>query len=169
MFLKAVKLINNSITACRMTLLIPEKLYTQILEHVPIPCIDFVLYHQGKVLLTYRTEEPAKGLWWIQGGRIFKHENFSETLQRLAQREIGSEIKVLRQIGAYEFHSEKAKAGVTTGTHDVAIVFLAVPINDHFAISLDKTHSQHRWIDRIEEGLHPYIKQALKDSGVFGR
>jgi|SRR3989344_521871 len=150
-----------------MTSLIPEDLYRQIREHVPIPCLDFVLFHKGKVLLTYRTQEPAKGQWWVQGGRIFKHETFAQALQRLAKREIGSEIKVIKQIGAYEFHSEQANFGGKTGTHDVAVIFLAVPLDENFTISLDETHSKFKWVDHIEESLHPYVKTALKDSGVF--
>ena len=149
--------------------IIPEELYTQIRENMPVPCVDFVLYHKGKVLLTYRTQEPAKGQWWVQGGRIFKHETFAQALQRLAKREIGSEIKVIKQIGAYEFHSDKANFEVKTGTHDVVVVFLAVPANDNFMVSMDETHSQYKWIDRIEEGLHSYVKEVIKDSDVFGK
>lgn len=149
--------------------MIPQKLYSKIREHMPIPCMDFVLYHKGKVLLTLRTQEPAKGQWWVQGGRIFKHETFAQALQRLAKREIGYEIKVIRQIGAYEFHSDAANFDVKTGTHDVAVVYLAVPKDKNFSISLDETHSKYRWTDRIENDLQPYVKEVLKDSGVFER
>lgn len=151
-----------------MASLIPEKLYKNILEHMPIPCIDFVLYHKGKVLLTYRTQEPEKGQGWIQGGRIFKHETFDEALQRLAKREIGSEVKIIRKMGAYEYHSKtRAAFGVTTGTHAVVAVYLVKPIDDNFQVSMDETHSKYKWIDKIEEDLQPYVKEVIKDSGVF--
>lgn len=150
-----------------MSSLIPEKLYAQIRENMPIPCMDFVLYHKGKVLLTQRTQEPAKGQWWVQGGRIFKHETFAQALQRLAKREIGSEIKIIRQIGAYEFHSDAANFDVKTGTHDVAVVYLAAPKDENVFISLDETHSKFKWVEEIDTDLHPYVKSVLKDSGVF--
>ncbi len=134
---------------------------------MPIPCMDFVLYHKGKVLLTLRTQEPAKGQWWVQGGRIFKHETFPRALQRLAKREIGSEINIIRQIGAYEFHSDAANFDVKSGTHDVAVVYLAVPKDKNFSISLDETHSKFKWVDHIDPSLHPYVKSVLEDSGVF--
>src|SRR3989338_81614 len=113
-----------------MSSIIPEKLYSQILEYMPIACIDFVLYHKGKVLLTYRTQEPEKGQWWVQGGRIFKHEKLEEALQRLAKREIGSEVKIIRKMGSYEYHSVKAAFGVKTGTHAVVVVYLVKPVDD---------------------------------------
>jgi len=153
-----------------MSSIIPEKLYSQILEYMPIACIDFVLYHKGKVLLTYRTQEPEKGQWWVQGGRIFKHELLEEALQRLAKREIGSEIKIIRKMGAYEYHSHtKAAFGVKTGTHAVVVVYLVKPLKNDFAISMDETHSKYKWIDHVEEDLQPYVKEVLKDSGVFGK
>ena len=147
--------------------MIPTKLYAEILENMPIPCIDFVLHHQGKVLLTYRTQEPAKDQWCVQGGRIFKHETLLEALQRLAKREVGSEVKVIKQIGGYEFHSKQANFGVQSGTHAVVVVYLVEPIKSNFAISLDETHSKYKWIDRIEDDLDPYVKTVLRDSKMF--
>ncbi len=152
-----------------MASLIPKELYSQILEHMPIPCIDFVLYHQGKVLLTYRTQEPAKDQWWVQGGRIFKHETLPEALQRLAKREIGSGVKIIRKLGAYEYHSDKANFGVKTGTHAVVVVYLVEPLNDDFTVFMDETHSKYRWIDQIEDDLDNYVKELIRDSGVFER
>ena len=147
---------------------IPSDLYSQILEHMPIPCIDFVLCHKGKVLLTYRTQEPAKGQWWVQGGRVFKHESLHDAVQILAKREIGSEVEIIKQIGGYEYHSDKAAFGVKNGTHAFVIVYLAKPSNDNFYVSMDKTHSKYKWIDKIEGDLDPYVKKVIKDSGVFG-
>lgn len=147
--------------------MIPEKLYSQIIENMPILCIDFVLYHKGKALLTYRTQEPAKGEWWVQGGRVFKNETLSQALQRLAKREMGSEVKVIKKMYLYEYNSDKAKSGVKTGTHTVAVGYLVKPANDNFTVSMDETHSEFKWIDRIDESLHPYVKEMLKDSGVF--
>jgi len=153
-----------------MTSPIPEKLYKEILEHMPIPCIDLVLYHKGKVLLTYRMQEPEKGQWWVQGGRIFKHEKLEEALQRLAKREVGSEVKIIRKMGGYEYHSKtKAAFGVKTGTHAVVVVYLVKPVDDDFEVSMDETHSKYKWIDRIEDDLQPYVKEVLKDAGVFGK
>lgn len=150
-----------------MASLIPEKLYKQILEHLPIPCIDFVLYHKGKVLLTYRTQEPAKNQWWVQGGRIFKHEKLEEALQRLAKREIGSEVEIIKKLGAYEYHSDKANFGIKSGTHAVVVVYLVRPVDDNFTVAMDGTHSKYKWIDQIEKDLDQYVKQVIRDSGVF--
>jgi len=150
-----------------MSSFIPEKLYKEILEHMPIPCIDFVFYHKGKVLLTYRTQEPEKGRWWVQGGRIFKHETLEEALQRIAKREIGSEVKIIRKMGGYEYHSDKANFGVNSGTHCIVVVYLVKPLKDNFEVFMDETHSNYKWINYIEDDLDPYVKEVIQDSGVF--
>lgn len=143
---------------------IPEPLFRQIRESVPMICIDFICAHNGKVLLTYRTEEPKKGQWWIQGGRLQKNESLIAGLQRLALREIGTPVKILKQIGVYEFFSGSTLS-ITSGIHDVAVCYL-VTVDDTLSIKLDATHSQYRWIDSIEEDLDPYVKRALKDAGL---
>ncbi|MEK6920941.1 MAG: NUDIX domain-containing protein [Nanoarchaeota archaeon] len=142
---------------------IPDPLFKQIRESVPMVCIDFVCVQNGKVLLTYRTEEPKKGQWWIQGGRLQKNETLAQGLQRLAQREIGTTVKIVRQIGAYEFFSDAAS--IPSGIHDVAVCYLVSP--ETTSIKLDSTQSQHRWIEIIEETLDPYVKKVLDDAGIW--
>lgn len=148
---------------------IPDTLYTQILEYMPIPCVDFVLVQNGKVLLTYRIEEPAKDQWWIQGGRVYKNERLEAAVFRLAAREIGTRnIRIIRMCGTYEFFSDIASfKEVTSGIHDIAIVYVVEPLEQDFQPTLDKTHNQFRWIDHIESDLDPYVRRALEDSGVF--
>lgn len=148
---------------------IPDDLYKQILEHMPILCVDFILVQNGKVLLTYRTEEPAKNKWWIQGGRVYKNERLKDAIYRLAAREIGTrDIRIIKMCGTYEFFSDIAPfKEVTSGIHDIAIVYVVEPLEQNFQPTLDKTHKQFRWIDYIENDLDPYVKRALEDSGVF--
>ena len=145
---------------------IPSELYRQILEYLPILCVDLVFFHQGKVLLTYRNDEPAKGKWWIQGGRVFKGETLQEALQRKAQAEVGCLIQVIRQIGIYDFRSPVGPFPLKTGVHDVAIVYLVEPAGVS-EVRLNRDHSNFRWITSIEGDLDPYVQQILKDAKVW--
>ncbi len=136
---------------------------------MPICCVDVVLVHHSKVLLTYRNDEPAKGQWWVQGGRVFKGEKLIEAVQRKAREEIGIELKILRQLGVYEFFDAKGPfPDLKTGVHDIAVCYLAELADPNAQILMqDGTHTQWRWADHIEEGLHPYVKAVLKDANVF--
>lgn len=57
---------------------LPTELYQQVVELLPILCIDLAVERpsDGKFLLVKRGAEPAKGLWWVPGGRIFKGASF---------------------------------------------------------------------------------------------
>jgi colanic acid biosynthesis protein WcaH len=148
--------------------MIPTQLYQQILEHMPIVCMDFVLMHNGKVLLTYRDNEPAKNQWWIQGGRVLKNETLIDAVHRKAKQEIGISVKIIKKIGAYEFFDENSNLPeVKTGVHSLAACFLVMPCNEDDKIKFDTQHSKLKWIDHVEEDLHQYVKDVLSDSKVF--
>ena len=34
-------------------------------------------------------------------------------------------------------------------------------------VKLDKQHRDYRWINTMEEGLHPYLAEMIKNSGLF--
>ena len=147
---------------------IPSELYKQIMENVPICCIDFVVLHQGKVLLTFRNDEPAKGKWWIQGGRLLKNERIEDAVRRKAREEIGVDVKLVRRTGTYEYFCRRGHfPDFATGVHDIAICYLVEPASTNF--NLDSAHSQYRWIDHIEKDLDPYVQNVLGDARVFGK
>ena len=148
--------------------MIPAHIYTQILEHMPICAVDFVLLHQGKVLLALRKDEPAKGQWWIPGGRVLKNETLIDAVKRKAKQEMGVDVEIIRKIDSYEvMFTEAPFPDVKTGVHYLAVCFLVIPQDTNIIISLDKTQQKHKWISHIEEELHPYVKTALRDAQVF--
>ncbi len=147
---------------------ITQSLYTQILEHMPIPAVDFVLQNQKKVLLALRKDEPAKGQWWIPGGRIQKNETLEAAIKRKALQEIGIEVEIIRKINCYEVFFDNAPfPEVKTGVHYLSVCYLIKPKDKNIVITLDKTQEKHKWIDKIEPTLHPYVKQVLNDAKVF--
>lgn len=149
-----------------MPKIIPRDLYKQILENMAICCVDLVVHHNGKVLLVYRKEEPAKGEWWVPGGRIFKNERLKDAIKRKVKEETGLDFKDVKSLGVQEYFSEKAIfEDIKTGTHAVAAIYLVEV--DNSEVKIDKTSSDYRWIDKIEDNLHDYVKEALKRSGVF--
>jgi len=143
---------------------IPEDLYKRILACMPIPCVDIVIFHDGKALLVKRVEEPFKGEWWLPGGRILKGESLEDAARRKAKEETGLDVEIMKKIGSYETLHERGSLG-TKGAHTVNIAFLARP--GKAEIRLDSHHSSHRWIGHIEDSLNSYVKDVLRDSGVF--
>jgi len=149
-----------------MTGFIPPEIYTSILEHTPIPCVDLIVMHKGKVLMLFREMEPAKHEWFFPGGRVFKGEILEDTVKRKAREELGIEIEIVGQVGVYQtIFDTAALPGVKTGTHTVNAVFLVKPVDSEPEIKIDKSSSKFKWFDKIQEEWHPYLKESLKDAG----
>lgn len=147
---------------------IPKKIYEQILEHTIISAVDAIIYHEGHVLLALRNQQPCKGQWWFPGGRQYKGETGEEAIIRKIRQELGLQVKVRKQVGVYDvMFGETAFENVKTGIHYVARVYLVTPRNNVQKIKLDATHDTLRWVGKIEEDLHEYVKTALQESGVF--
>ena len=36
-----------------------------------------------------------------------------------------------------------------------------------YKVKLDKQHRDYRWINRIEDDLHPYLVEMIKNTGLF--
>jgi len=50
---------------------IDEDLYDQILNVIPIPCVDILLEDRyNRIFLLKRINEPAQDAWWFPGGRV---------------------------------------------------------------------------------------------------
>lgn len=147
---------------------IPDEIYKQIVEHAVISAVDAIVYHQGKVLLALRKQEPCKGQWWIPGGRQYKGETGEEAVVRKMKEEIGLDVEVKKQVGVYDVLFDTASfQNVKMGIHYVARVFLVTPKENSNKIILDSTQTSFKWVSEIDEDLHDFVKTALSQSGVF--
>ena len=88
---------------------VPEKLYEQILENMPVFCVDMILFHKKKVLLVKRREEPEKGSWWLVGGRVYKNESVTDAVKRYVLKEIGLNVRIIKKVCFYEYRSKESK------------------------------------------------------------
>ena len=67
-----------------------KSVFTTVIDSTPLVSIDLVIENtDGKILLGYRNNRPAKGYWFVPGGRIQKGESMDDAFQRLTLAEIG--------------------------------------------------------------------------------
>ena len=105
--------------------MIPSELYRQIVDVLPILCVDIVIEDGGRYLLVKRTNEPLKGQWWVPGGRVLKGETIAEAAARKAREELGIEAEITGILGYYEDQFTETEFGLESGTHTVSIVVSA--------------------------------------------
>jgi colanic acid biosynthesis protein WcaH len=92
-----------------------DRQFADLIKNGPLVSIDLIIRDQkDRVLLQYRPERPAKGYWFVPGGRIRKYEGFEEAITRIANDEIQrtfADIKIdpkkCRLLNVYKHHYEK--------------------------------------------------------------
>ena len=145
---------------------IPKQKYKEILEVLPIACIDLVIVNNGKILLAKRTNNPAKGQWFLPGGRILKGEKLKDAAIRKAKEEIGISVKIIKPLIFDEtIFEESSMKEVKSGAHTINVSFLVEAENKK--IFLDEQNSEFKWIDKIDKNLHPYVKKVINASNIL--
>lgn len=117
--------------------------YKEIVDVIPILCVDIVIENEDRFLLVKRRREPLKGRWWVLGGRVLKGETIAVAANRKAKEEIGINVRVIGVLGYYEKHFKKNEFGLESGIHTVSIVVLARPLS--LTIKLDDQSSAWRF------------------------
>lgn len=147
-----------------MTQIIPWTLYRQILETMPIPCVDIAVVANGAVLLVLRGDAPAVGQWWLPGGRVLKGEMMKDTAVRKAREEVGIECHVGPLIHTAETIFPDGPDGIPV--HSINSCFFMYPIQSAFQVKLDTHQTSYQWIEHIPDGLHPYVERCLIAAGL---
>lgn len=143
---------------------IPEKLYNQFLEAMPLACVDVAIVDRGSVLLVKRKDAPARGEWWVPGGRVWKGEMLRETAARKAREEVGIECHIGPIIHTAETIFPDGPAGIDV--HSINACFFAYPISPSAKAHLDNHHAGHKWVRSIPPGLNPYVVRCLQAAGL---
>lgn len=92
-------------------------------------CIDLIITRfDGRVLLGRRVHRPAKGYWFVPGGRIFKGEALDAAFSRLALAEIGLHFNRsdARFLGVYQHFYDDSVFGdepTDPSTHYVVLAY----------------------------------------------
>jgi ADP-ribose pyrophosphatase YjhB (NUDIX family) len=101
--------------------------------------------------------EPAKDTWFVPGGRV----NFGETLEQAVtgklQEETGLTPTKIEKKGAMTHLFPKA--------HNITIFFRVEVKNN--TVKLNHEHRSKRWITKITEDVHPYVKQMIEEAKIF--
>lgn len=138
--------------------------YKQILDAVPIVCVDIAIVHDGRILLVRRGDPPAKGQLWLPGGRVLKGEMLREAAARKAREEVGLDCHVGPIIYTDETIFDDGPEGIPV--HSVNTCFFLFARQHPVNVSLDSHHEGCAWVDRVDTNLHPYVKACLAAAGL---
>lgn len=142
---------------------IEQDLYNQILQSLPITCIDLLIIHNNQCLMLLRNNEPALGQYWFPGGRLNKNELISEGTVRKAKQEVNLDCTFEKIVSVEETIFPKNERMLTT-VHTVNICCLLHTKNID-SMALDKFHTKYKWISHISQDYHPGVINPLKKIG----
>ena len=136
---------------------IQPKHYDKIKKTMPLPCVDLLVTHNGNLLLMLRNNEPGKNLWFTPGGRIHRNETLTEAVKRVLHEETGLQPTNITQISTMS-HMWPQVHTVTT--------YYRVEVNTD-KVKPDEQHREYKWINTLEDDLHPYLAEMIENTGLF--
>ena len=136
--------------------------FSSVIKNTPLISIDLIVKNsKEEVLLGKRINEPAKGSWFVPGGRIFKDETLDEAFSRIAREELGLDLQRDKSkfYGIYEHFYENSVFSDDFGTHYVVLAHEFITNDD---LRLNDQHEEYRWFGMDEilntKEIHKYTK-----------
>jgi len=133
---------------------IPDAEWEVVVANVPVVSVDLVVKHDGGLLLGRRENEPAKGEWFVPGGTVLKNEQLTEAVQRVATTELGCDVRIRDELGAFEHFYDTSDVEGVESKHYVAHGFVVEATG---AITPDDQHAEFRVFEPPFAELHPYV------------
>ena len=112
---------------------IDEKLYIEILNSIPLLCVDVIITDtSNRYLLVKRNNAPLKDEFWVPGGRVLQKENVKESAMRLMSTELGLSCSIdkLRLYGLYQDLFSQNAFQDNVNYHTVSVVFKVRGFNE---------------------------------------
>jgi len=143
--------------------IISEEDFTSHISQLPLVSIDLLVRNsEGSFLLGKRENRPARGHWFVPGGRIRRMEGFDDAFRRVARDELG----VVFELGHAKFHGvfqhmyDDSAFSEEIGSHYVSIA-MELEVRDLELGSLpQRQHKEYRWFE---------LQEIAKDREVRGR
>lgn len=141
--------------------------YIKLVKNAPLIAIDYLVIYKKKILLGKRNNRPAKGFWFVPGGRIKKNEKIDDAFIRILFEEtmIESHRYEFSFLGVYEhFYSENAFNAPNIDTHYITLGYFK-EFEKSINTSLLDQHDKQEWwgvYDALSSDLvHAFTKNYI--------
>ena len=123
--------------------------FKQVIKNTPLISIDLIIENpEGEILLGWRNNAPAKGYWFVPGGRILKDEHFEDAFKRIVKTETGTDFSREESdfLGIYEhiYPNENALGDNSFGTHYIVIAY-RIKLTESLENLPNEQHTDYWW------------------------
>ena len=144
---------------------IPNNEWKTIVSNVPIVSVDLLVQYKNGILLGKRVNEPAKGHWFMPGGRVQKGETRSEAVHRIAEEELGLKVQIVESLGTFEHFYQKSDVDEIKTKHYLANGFVVDVLDGD--PQPDDQHSDLRVFHSIPTPQHEYLREYFANSDTL--
>ena len=142
--------------------------FKTIVKSTPLVSIDLiVLDSEANVLLGKRTNRPAKGFWFVPGGRVLKDESFENAFKRLIKEELGLDNVAATFKGIYQHFYDDNFSEENFSTHYLVLAYEITFKGDLASLPLEQ-HSKYKWFAEKEliesEQVHKHSKWYFQEN-----
>jgi len=149
---------------------LPENIFTCVVKYTPLISIDFIIENEkGFFLLGKRKNPPAKGFYFVPGGRILKGETLKQAFERISNQELGIKLNIEKAkfLGVYEHFYHNSFISEKVSTHYIVLAYKLKLINSLNNLPKDQ-HFNYKWFSRQEllesKEVHYYTKLYFKEA-----
>lgn len=153
--------------------------FESIIECTPLVSVDFIVENnQGEILLGKRNNRPAKGFWFVPGGRILKDESLNMAFYRLIKEELNIENLFVEPefLGIYQHFYDDNVTEKKFSTHYVVLAY-TIKLSNITPNLPKKQHSQYHWFSKkkllesneVHEHSKWYFLDNKKADTVFNK
>ncbi len=146
--------------------------FYSVVKKTPLVSVDFIIKNNGKILLGYRNNNPARGTYFTPGGVIFKDEKINEAISRVLNDELGIDYNPIKNNiefnGVFNHMYPNNFKDESFGTHYVClsyIINLDLPLDEYGISVSDSQHDGIEWrsIETIinSNDVHPLVKEMI--------
>lgn len=123
--------------------------FLHVIDLTPLVALDLIIKNnRGEILLGERKNRPAKGYWFVPGGRILKNETFESAFERISSSELTSKLgwDDAALLGCFQhLYPDNYLNKENVSTHYVVLAYeLEIEITS-FIADLSSQHSDHKW------------------------
>lgn len=144
--------------------------FKSVVRNTPLLAVDLIVKSpENKTLLGLRKNAPARGFWFVPGGRVFKNESAEQAFRRISGGELGLELDLceMKFRGIYDhIYEDNVFGDPGFNTHYVVMASEIVLRSDKLLLP-DAQHNSYRFVDtadlRSDPEVHPFTKSYFAD------
>ena len=142
----------------------PES-FAEVAKRTPLVSINLVVRNsRSEILVGLRRNDPAKGSWFVPGGRILKDERISDAFEHITFEELGHRLAFedATFLGVFEhMYADNFTGNGGFSTHFVVLAY-EVCLDSSLSELPRTQHSQFKWLTKEsvhnEQNIHSYTR-----------